>query len=243
MIGFEALVRWFHPDAGLIMPDRFIPLAESSGLIGELTEQIFDLGLSWLARHFPKSELRLSVNISAKNLGDLHLVDRVSCLARQHDIHPCRLIFEVTETSAMDDPMASLNLLTRFRVKGFHLSLDDFGTGYSSMVQLVRLPFTEIKVDRSFVMAAMQSQESRAIIKSIVDLSHSLGLQATAEGVEDGPTLDFLMEIDCDLAQGYFIARPMPGETVAGWIAEWDAAAKSKWSSRLQDPAPLRLAA
>jgi len=132
-------------------------------------------------------------------------------------VPPERLIFELTETSAMEDPVASLSLLTRLRMKGFQLSLDDFGTGYSSMLQLVRLPFSEIKVDRSFVMTAARSQESRTVIRSVVDLGRSLGLKSTAEGVEDAQTLGYLNEVGCDLAQGYFIARPMPAEQAAAW--------------------------
>ena len=120
----------------------------------------------------------------------------------------------------MVDPILSLDLMTRFRVKGFRLSLDEFGTGYSSIVQLVRLPFSEIKVDKSFVMQAQDSMESRTVIKSIVDLGHSLGLLVTAEGIEDVETLNYLTSLGCDLAQGYFIARPMSGEATHVWAAK-----------------------
>ena len=120
----------------------------------------------------------------------------------------------------MVDPILSLDLMTRFRVKGFRLPLDEFGTGYSSIVQLVRLPFSEIKVDKSFVMQAQDSIESRTVIKSIVDLGHSLGLLVTAEGIEDVETLNYLTSLGCDLAQGYFIARPMSGEATHVWAAK-----------------------
>jgi EAL domain-containing protein (putative c-di-GMP-specific phosphodiesterase class I) len=119
----------------------------------------------------------------------------------------------------MEDPRSALALLTRLRMKGFQLSIDDFGTGYSSMVQLVRLPFSEMKVDRSFIADVAQSAESRTVIKSIIDLGHSLGLTLTAEGVEDAWTLGFLTDVGCDLAQGYHIARPMPGGEVSAWMA------------------------
>jgi EAL domain-containing protein (putative c-di-GMP-specific phosphodiesterase class I) len=151
---------------------------------------------------------------------DFQLGDFASGLCRELTIDPGRVIFELTESSAMTDPVAALNLLTRVRMKGFQLSIDDFGTGYSSMVQLVRLPFSEIKVDKSFVMAAAQSQEARTVTKSIVDLGHSLGLIVTAEGVEDALTLEFLNTIGCNLAQGYFIGRPMPGAAVNDWITK-----------------------
>jgi EAL domain-containing protein (putative c-di-GMP-specific phosphodiesterase class I) len=120
----------------------------------------------------------------------------------------------------MVDPILSLDLLTRLRMKGFQLSIDDFGTGFSSMVQLVRLPFSEIKVDRSFVLRSQESKEARSVIKSIVDLGHSLGLTVTAEGVEDLETLNDLNSLGCDLAQGYFIARPMWGEDAVRWTAQ-----------------------
>src|SRR5690606_7193943 len=135
----------------------------------------------------------------------------------RHGLTPEHLVLELTETSAMQDPVASLDMLTRLRMKGFQLSIDDFGTGYSSMVQLVRLPFSEIKLDKSFVMTARKSQESRTVIKSIVDLGKSLGLKSTAEGIEDDETLSYLREIGCDAAQGYLIARPLAAEQAIRW--------------------------
>jgi EAL domain-containing protein (putative c-di-GMP-specific phosphodiesterase class I) len=215
--GFEALVRWRHPERGIIMPGHFIPIVEEAGLIDELSTQVFEQGLWWFSGAFPRGELKLSLNISAKSLVDLHLVDSLFNLCREYHVAPERIVLELTETSAMTDPILSLDLMTRFRVKGFQLSIDDFGTGFSSMVQLARLPFSEIKVDRSFVMNARQSQESRTIIKSVIDLGHSLGLVVTAEGVEDVETFNYLNDLGCDLAQGYFIARPMPGEAALTW--------------------------
>jgi EAL domain-containing protein (putative c-di-GMP-specific phosphodiesterase class I) len=150
------------------------------------------------------------------------------------------LIFELTETSAMEDPIASLDLLTRLRVRGFQLSLDDFGTGYSSMLQLVRMPFTEIKVDKSFVMSAMRSCESRAVITSIVDLARSLGIKSAAEGVEDSQTLDFLRQIGCDLAQGYFISAGLPVDAIDAWISH-RAATAGPSSPKLGAQQPLNL--
>ena len=148
------------------------------------------------------------------------MVDSLSAICSRFRIAPGRIVLELMETSAMVDPILSLDLMTRFRVKGFRLSLDEFGTGYSSIVQLVRLPFSEIKVDKSFVMQAQDSMESRTVIKSIVDLGHSLGLLVTAEGIEDVETLNYLTSLGCDLAQGYFIARPMSGEATHVWAAK-----------------------
>jgi len=231
LAGFEALVRWHHPIAGVVMPDRFIPDLEELGLMTQLTEQVLARSLDWFSAHFCEhqtagasgvseySPLCLSINISAKNLFEIQFADRIGALCQDHGVSPSQLIFELTETSAMDDPILSLDLLTRLRVKGFQLSIDDFGTGYSSMVQLVRLPFSEIKVDKSFVMTASKSQESRTVIKSIVDLGRSLGLRTSAEGVEDADTLALLRDIGCDLAQGFYIARPMYGEHVLQWLS------------------------
>ncbi|MBD2110256.1 MULTISPECIES: EAL domain-containing response regulator [Cyanophyceae] len=232
LAGVEALVRWAHPVYGLLPPGRFIPLAESCDLIDPLTDQVIEQALAWFgplctAGATPLSaaigdQLMLSVNISARTLGNGALFERVQERCGAQGVDPARLIFELTETSAMDDPVASLDLLTRLRMIGFHLSIDDFGTGFSSMLQLVRLPFSEIKVDKSFVMTAMTSPESRTVVKFIVDLGHSLGLRCTAEGVEDAETLDFLTTIGCDLAQGYHIARPLAGDDFWPWLAVRD---------------------
>ncbi len=232
--GFEALVRWTHPEYGLIAPDRFIPLAEECGLIDDLTDLVLEQALEWFSTHFPEAgtclavnlssksmpATQLSVNISARTLDDEQFVDRITARCAARGVAPSRLVFELTETSAMEDPVASLGLLTRLRMKEFQLSIDDFGTGFSSMLQLVRLPFSEIKIDKSFVLTAKQSQESRTVIRSIVDLGRSLGLHTTAEGVEDAETLDYLRDIGCTLAQGFYIARPMAGDAVLEWIKE-----------------------
>jgi EAL domain-containing protein (putative c-di-GMP-specific phosphodiesterase class I) len=224
LAGFEALARWNHPEAGLIMPTRFIPFAEQAGLIDALTAKVFDQSLAWFSQSFPESDsrksIKLSLNVSAKSLVDIQMADNLSNICRQSHVAPERVVLELTESSAMVDPMLSLDLITRLRVKGFLLSIDDFGTGFSSMVRLVRLPFSEIKVDKSFVMDAQQSQESRTIIRSIIDLGHSLGLLVAAEGVEDLATLNYLNSLGCDLAQGYFIARPMSGAAAANWAKQ-----------------------
>ena len=218
--GFEALVRWKHPDRGIVMPDSFIPVAERTGLIDALTAQVFDQSLEWFSHSFPQSNLKLSLNISAKSLVDIQMADNLSATCHRLQIDTERIVLELIETSAMVDPILSLDLMTRYRVKGFQLSLDDFGTGFSSMIQLVRLPFSEIKVDKSFVMQAQRSGESRTVIKSIIDLGHSLGLLVTAEGVENFKTLDYLNSLGCDLAQGYFIARPMWGDAARNWVEQ-----------------------
>lgn len=232
LTGFEALVRWQHPTKGLIGPDHFIPLAEQSGLINPLTLRVLEKSLDWL-HQLPAQvaqdeqggylsrrmeSITLSLNISAASLNHLELFDEIDARCQAYRINRERLIFELTETSAMEDPVASLDMLTRLRMRGYQLSIDDFGTGYSSMLQLARLPFSEIKVDKSFVMTARESEESRTVVRSIVELGHGLGLRATAEGIENQETLDYLTGIGCDLAQGYHIARPMTEQKVLEWL-------------------------
>ena len=227
LAGFEALVRWTHPRHGLIMPDRFISFAEKHGLMDALTHSVLDQALRWFAAHFlrnaPASRLRssiaLSINLSATSLNDTTALDRIMSCCRKHRVPSRRLILELTETSAMKNPMTSLATLTRMRMKGFQLSIDDFGSGYSSMRELVRMPFSEIKVDKSFVMSATRSAESRAAVKSIVDLGRSLGLKSAAEGVEDARTLELLKDLGCDFAQGNWIGRPMHGSAIAEWMS------------------------
>lgn len=234
LAGFEALARWTHPTLGPVGPDRFIPLAERYGLIDQLTESVMIQSLRWLA-HLPGQleqsrefdylrrrlrEITLSINISAGSLNNIDLFERMDEYCHSMGIHPGRLIFELTESCAMDDPISSLDILTRLRMKGFHLSIDDFGTGYSSMLQLARLPFSEIKIDKSFVMTAAESKESRTVIKTIIDLGHGLGLYTSAEGIESDETLEYLRSIGCDLAQGYAIARPMTADAVLEWLSD-----------------------
>lgn len=243
--GFEALARWTHSHHGPVAPDRFIPLAERYGLIDQLTESVMVQGLRWLSQ-LPRQledsadynylrrrlrEITLSINISASSLNNIDLFERMDEYCQSMGIRPDRLIFELTESCAMEDPISSLDILTRLRMKGFHLSIDDFGTGYSSMLQLARLPFSEIKIDKSFVMTAAASKESRTVIKTIIDLGHGLGLYTSAEGIESDDTLEYLRSIGCDLAQGYAIARPMPPEAVLAWLRE---GRLSDESSRLQ---------
>lgn len=222
LAGLEALVRWKHPEGRVVYPDLFIEQLEEWDMMAELTRQVMDMGLAWFSRlRLPEGEespLMLSLNISARCLEDEELVDRLAEPCRQHDVDPSRVIFELTETSAMRDPLRSLEMLTRLRVMGFQLSIDDFGTGYSSMLQLVRLPFSEIKVDKSFVMSAETSEESRNVVRSIVELGKSLGIMTTAEGIESKWALDFLRSIGCDFCQGYFISRPVDGDAIrARW--------------------------
>lgn len=217
--GLEALVRWQHPALGTVAPDRFIGAFERCELIDRLTEQVFTMALQWLGTALPDSEVMISLNLSARSLDDDDLADRMEQWCRQAAVAPRRVIVELTETAATNDPSKALDLLTRLRLKGFHLSIDDFGVGHSSLAQLARLPFSELKIDKSFVMTAGESRESQAICRGVIGLGHGLGLTVAAEGVEDESTLAFLADCGCDLAQGYLFARPMGGDDVLPWLA------------------------
>lgn len=216
--GFEALVRWMHPEHGLIMPDAFISISESTGLIHELTNRVVDIGLRWLKSDPVLDGKSLSVNISAKSFDDSKLPDRLGAAAQIAGVDPNQLILEVTESATMEDELLALDLFTRLRVKGFRVSIDDYGMGTSSLALLARLPFSEVKVDRSFAMEATESEDAKKIIRSTVDLSKSLDLEVVTEGVETEACLAFLDSIGCSFAQGYYIARPMAGDQAIEWV-------------------------
>jgi diguanylate cyclase (GGDEF)-like protein len=226
LAGFEALARW-HWQGRWVSPEKFIIMAETYGLIDELTQLVVQQSLAWFAsisQYVPVAALTtmrsvsLSLNISAKSLSNQELFNWIVNECDKWKIERNRLILELTETSATSEFVTALDTLTRLRIKGFHLSIDDFGTGYSSMVQLVQLPFSEIKIDKSFVMANRNSEISSAVVRSIIDLGRSLNMKSTAEGVEDAMTLEFLQKLGCDLAQGYHIAKPMLAEEVIPWF-------------------------
>lgn len=235
LVGFEALARWIHPDLGHVRPEIFIALAEQHGLIDELTCRVTDQALVWLAglareavacRATVRSNLeqvQLSLNVSAHSLGNQALFERIVQRCRLLGIAPQRVVLELTETSAMQDAITGLDNLTRLRLQGFHLSIDDFGTGYSSMLQLVKLPFSEIKIDKSFVMRSTSCEESRAVVRSVIDLGRSLGLSTTAEGVEDEATLHYLKELGCDRVQGFLISRALAPDAVIPWLLSHEA--------------------
>ena len=218
-VAFEALVRWQHPSRGLVFPDAFIPLAEQTGLVDRMTQQVMRMALDWLAA-LDDPSIGVSINLSARSLNDSQAVAELEAHCRTRGIAPARVTLELTETSAMLDPVEALDTLTRLRLKGFELALDDFGTGFSSMIQLARLPFSQIKVDKSFVMSLTSSPEARKIVESTITLGQSLGLTTVAEGVEDAVALDVLRELGCERAQGYFISRPMAAANARAWMRE-----------------------
>ena len=215
VVGVEALIRWEHPEAGLIYPDAFIPLAESTGVIAALTdfvlqESIRQLGV-WSAQGV---DLDLAVNLSPCLVRELDFPDRLAQLMRAHALDNARLTLEITETAALEVPARTRDILTRLRVKNFGLSLDDFGTGYSSLTQLYRMPFNELKVDKSLGLELHQSREARTIVRSLVDLAHNLGLKVCTEGVETETALQFLESAGSDYVQGYYLGRPVAATAI-----------------------------
>ena len=219
MTGVEALVRWQHPQFGLIYPHLFIALAETSGLIEGLTEQVIkqavEQTLSWKSEDM---EIHVSINISAENITSLSLPEQLTRMLQHHTVDPSSITLEVTENALMGKLVTSLDILTRLRMKGIALSIDDFGTGYSSLSQLYRMPFTELKVDQSFVANMTIDEEAYGIVKTCIMLGHELNMKVVAEGVENAETLSLLKKMGCDIAQGYHIARPMPADDLVPWM-------------------------
>lgn len=217
--GLEALVRWQHPDHGLLYPNRFIPMAEQQGLIDDLTWVVLNqVAIQCRAWRSAGIELPVAVNMSANTLQELDLPERINSLVNKHAIEASQLVLEVTETALMQELTKSLDILTRLRMKGFQLSIDDFGTGYSSLVQLHRAPFSELKIDRSFVLDMAHDKEACSIVEMVILLGHKLGMKVVAEGIETQANLDQLAAMGCDLGQGYHIARPQPDEAVTAWL-------------------------
>jgi diguanylate cyclase (GGDEF)-like protein len=208
--GFEALVRWQHPTLGLLYPDTFMPLAEVSDVIHQLTREVLELSLKhqqqWREQGYCFS---VSVNLSARNLLDERLLDTLKDLIARYESDPAKIELEITETALMQDPDAAADLLRKIAELGIKLSIDDFGTGYSSLAYLKRLPIHNLKIDKVFVSEMLSDEQDETIVKSTITLAHNLNLQVVAEGIEDAATLERLKEMGCDIAQGYHIARPM----------------------------------
>ncbi len=213
--GVEALVRWQHPKHGVMPPDRFIPLAEQTGLITPLTECVLKKALAQCqAWHRSGVEISMAVNLSRRNLQAQDLPDQIARMLSKCDLSSAFLELEITESSVMANPEHAMEVLSRMKSMGLRLSLDDFGTGYSSLAYLKKLPVDEIKIDKSFVMNMHMKKEDVAIVHMIIKLGHILGLKVVAEGVENQQTMDELVALGCDLAQGYHISRPVPAEAL-----------------------------
>jgi EAL domain-containing protein (putative c-di-GMP-specific phosphodiesterase class I) len=218
--GVEALVRWEHPELGLLPPARFIPLIEQTGLIGPLTHYVIERALTqivaWRRRGI---DVEVSVNLAARNLVDRELPDRIAELLLAHDVPASQLVVEITESSAMADPDRGISVLNALRDLGVGVSIDDFGTGNASIGYLADLPATELKIDRSFVTGILEDERAQAIVGSTIDLARNLGLDVVAEGIETEAVREHLASIGCAKGQGYLFSRPLPAEELTLGLA------------------------
>jgi len=219
VVGAEALVRWEHPERGVLPPSAFLGLAEEHGLVGRLTWHVLDqatrAAAGWAAEGRP---VRVAVNLSTSCLGEPGLVGVVDDALARSGLAPGGLVLEITETTLMDDPDRAIEVTHRLADRGIGLSIDDYGTGYSSLAYLNDLPAEELKLDRSFTARALADPRTRAIVAGTVELAHHLGLRLVAEGVEDAETEQLLRELGCDRVQGYLHARPMPADAFGRWL-------------------------
>lgn len=221
MVGVEALVRWRHVSGRTIPPVEFIALAEASGLIDRLTGWVIETAFRQVAKWWSRGiGLHMSINLSALNIRDREFPDRIAALCEQTGVSPDWITFELTETASTRDAEALVEVLGRIRVKGFHLSIDDFGTGYSSVAQLLRLPFSEMKIDRSFIAEVHRQQESEIVSRTLVGMARDLGLKAVAEGVDSKEALQRLREWGCPMAQGFLFSRPVSAAAIEAFGQE-----------------------
>jgi EAL domain-containing protein (putative c-di-GMP-specific phosphodiesterase class I) len=222
LAGVEALARWRHRERGLLLPGVFIEVAERAGLIDQLTARMLELSFeqhkAWADKGFSTP---IAVNLSLAYLGNANVADAINVLAARVGVAARQVTLEVTESTVTTNLANVLENLARLRMRGFGISIDDYGTGFSSMQQLSRIPFTELKIDQSFVTGATNRPNLRVILESSLQLAHKLGLKAVAEGIEKDEEWALLKSLKCDFAQGYFIARPMPGDAVPDWNQNW----------------------
>jgi EAL domain-containing protein (putative c-di-GMP-specific phosphodiesterase class I) len=242
VVGFEALARWEHPTFGDVSPEEFVPVVEQSGLVHSLTRWAIRASLTELVRwrsHDPR--LRVSVNVSARNLNDASLVTDVRRILRDLGLPGDALTLEITESTVMDEPQRSTAVIDRLRAVGVRFAIDDFGTGYSSLSYLKRLDVDEVKIDRSFVRDMIHDADLASIVRSTVDLGRNLDLNVVAEGVEDALTARMLLDLGCDVVQGYYLARPMCGSKIDRLLVEGvSTLASCIPSGRLAPCAPAR---
>lgn len=218
----EAFVRWRHPVHGLVKPGAFIPVLEQSGHMEQLTWHVIERAVAacrvW---HDQGLHLSVSINLSPTSLGEEGLAERILKHIGQHDLEPQYVTFEITELMAMTDSPVCLENLARLRMKGFGLSVDDYGTAHSNVQQLLRIPFLDLKIDRSFVAGAAANKQMHIALASCLELARKLRRNSVAVGVETREDWDLLRDLGCTYAQGYYIAKPMEAAAVPGWIEEW----------------------
>lgn len=228
--GFEALLRWNHPELGFVPPNDFIPIVEMTSLIHPMTTWVLEKSIAQCrAWHDQGVNVSIAVNLSARNLLDDNIPKQILRMLEEHQLPPAALELEITESSIMTDPTRAMRVLDQLHQLGVQLSIDDFGTGYSSLAYLKRLPVKTLKIDNSFVRNMLEDKQDELIVNSTIHLAHNLGLIVVAEGVENEELLQRLSALGCDEAQGYHIGRPMPIEKVAQWIAT------SPWANRARN--------
>ena len=222
VVGLESLVRWVHPERGNVFPDEFIPFAEQTGFIRVLTRWVLEQS-AMLCRDLIAQGivLKVSVNLSTRDLLDQDLPNKFADILRRYDVKPQSFCLEITESAIMDDPVRAQQTLERLHAMGVDLSIDDFGTGYSSLAYLKRLPVDELKIDKSFVLNMENDIGDTKIVRSTIDLGHNMGLRVVAEGIESEAVWRLLAALGCDQGQGYFMSRPIPGDKLVEWIANW----------------------
>lgn len=223
VVGAECLVRLRHPQWGLVSPASFITVAEESGLIDSLTIEVFSQAMGYLGEWTRQGhEMKLSVNISMDNLNRLELPEEFANIAQQAGVEIGQVTLEITESRLMSNLATSLEIITRLRLKGFGLSINDFGTGYSNIENLKNLPFTELKVDRSFIFGATDDPAAKSILELSVQIAKALKISSVAEGAESQEDWNIVADAGCDEVQGYFIAKPMPAREFIAWKIEWE---------------------
>ena len=206
---FEALIRWQHPTEGLITPDRFIEIAEESGLIVEIGYWVIREACQVIKQNKVEHQLTIAVNLSPKQFLDPRLLDNIQSILNDIDIDPSCLEIEITESSLMTNVTDVVDILEQLRVIGIKVAIDDFGTGYSSLAQLKQLPVDKLKIDRSFISSLALSQSDQEIVRAIIVMAHTLQIEVVAEGIETQQQLDILKSKNCDIGQGYFFSRPV----------------------------------
>jgi EAL domain-containing protein (putative c-di-GMP-specific phosphodiesterase class I) len=220
VIGVEALVRWQHPERGLLGPGDFLDVAERTGLITDVTRWVLDAAVRQCAAwRDGGTALPVAINLAAANIVDITLPDAVETALRRWSVPGEMLECEISEDTVMGDPRRATEVLERLRALGVRLSLDDFGTGHSSLSYLKRLPLDEVKIDRSFVTGMAIDPSNAAIVRSTIDLARHLGLDVVGEGVESEEVLEVLVALDCDEDQGFLLSRPLPADQLDGWLA------------------------
>lgn len=235
--GIEAFARWRHPQAGVLAAEQFISLAERVALIDELTESIAQQALNWLGTAFPASSLGLTLKLSAASLDSFRLIETLARHCEHHGLDPRRITLQLSEAAAMRETVDTLELLTRLRMRGFQLSIGNFGADQSSLMQLIRMPVSELKIAPGISGTTGATREGRIVAKCIVDLGANLGLRVTASGIESGEDLRYFREIGAHSAMGFLFGHPMEFEAMRGWIIHWHSGLDHRWEGFLDEAA------